>query len=325
MTSTLSVISSFRSPGTIPVSSSATATVASNPACANWRGDTLTDTASGGSPAVRHARSWRHASSKTQLPTPMINPLSSANPMKRTGASRPAVGWRQRTSASAPTSLPSVKAHLRLIHELELVTVDCVAQRALEREPLGGSLVHLQGEETHGVAPRGFGPVHRGVGASHQRVGAVAVGREQRAADAGADDQRFAAEHEWRAQCGCDLVRDPLGRRTTARAVEQHHELVAAPTRHRVALPHRGPQPLRHLSEQHVAFVVAEAVVHVLEAVEVDEEHGDTGARAARAGERLQQPVAQEEAVRQPGQRIVGGLVLDAFGHRGDVAQVGDG
>ena len=70
---------------------------------------------------------------------------------------------------------------------------------------------------------------------------------------------------------------------------------------------------------------MAERVVHLLEPVEVDEQHGERLAGAGRAGQRLVEPVAEERAVGEAGQpvveRLVGELLLepDALG---DVARV---
>ena len=52
-----------------------------------------------------------------------------------------------------------------------------------------------------------------------------------------------------------------------------------------------------------------EAVVHGLEPVEVAEEHPGLVARALGAGDRMSQPVEQQRPVRQPGERVVEGLV----------------
>ena len=76
-----------------------------------------------------------------------------------------------------------------------------------------------------------------------------------------------------------------------ADVVEQDHELVAAESgerirlggpqsvfgdaAHGVVLPHHTGQALRERHQQLIADGVAEAVVHVLEAIEIDEEHGE--------------------------------------------------
>ena len=58
-----------------------------------------------------------------------------------------------------------------------------------------------------------------------------------------------------------------------------------------------------------VARLVAVGVVDRLEAVEVEEHHGDLGVLAPRGGQRLVQAVEEQHAVRQPGQQVVLGQV----------------
>ena len=76
----------------------------------------------------------------------------------------------------------------------------------------------------------------------------------------------------------------------------------------------RGPSA----AEQEVAALVPERVVHVLEAVEVDEHHGSLGLVALAGQQRLVDAVAKQRAVRQPGEAVVEGLVTI---HLGLVAQ----
>ena len=54
-----------------------------------------------------------------------------------------------------------------------------------------------------------------------------------------------------------------------------------------------------------VAARVPEAVVDGLEAVEVEEEHGQRRVLALLAADRVVEPVEEQHAVRQPGQRVV--------------------
>jgi hypothetical protein len=62
-----------------------------------------------------------------------------------------------------------------------------------------------------------------------------------------------------------------------------------------------------------VADPVAQRVVDVLEAVEVDEQHAHAPSAPARLRDRLRQALVQQQAVRQPGQRVAGGHVLQAL------------
>ena len=68
---------------------------------------------------------------------------------------------------------------------------------------------------------------------------------------------------------------------------------------------------MRDLAEQHVAGVVAEAVVDVLEAVDVEEQHGDAGTVALGPGERVAEELDEQPAVRQPGEQVVVGAVRE--------------
>ena len=65
------------------------------------------------------------------------------------------------------------------------------------------------------------------------------------------------------------------------------------------------------LPEQLVARWAAERVVDGLEAVDVDQRHGGAAAALARRREELREPLAEQRAVRQPGERIVVGVPLD--------------
>ena len=92
----------------------------------------------------------------------------------------------------------------------------------------------------------------------------------------------------------------------------EHDELVAAEPRHRVGLAHRGLDARGGLDEQLVADRVTERVVDGLEPVEVDEQHAAHAvAAAARARERLLEPVGEHHPVRQTRERIVQHLVRE--------------
>ena len=82
-------------------------------------------------------------------------------------------------------------------------------------------------------------------------------------------------------------------------------ELVAAETRDRVARPERQLQAARDLDEEAVALLVAEGVVDLLEAVEVEQHHGELVAGPRRAADRVLGPVVEEHAVREARQTVV--------------------
>ena len=109
-------------------------------------------------------------------------------------------------------------------------------------------------------------------------------------------------------------VEDPLGHLDDGTGVggvlEEDGELVAAEPRRRVARAQAPSQPIGDRAEQLVAGTVAEAVVHELEVVEVDEGDGrDRRVGPADAGQRVLDPVEEQRPVRQPGERVVERLV----------------
>ena len=111
---------------------------------------------------------------------------------------------------------------------------------------------------------------------------------------------------------------------------EQDRELVAAEPRDRVAGAHRLAEAVTDREQQLVADGVAEAVVHRLEAVEVDDDDADGAVVACSACERVLHAVREQRPVREIGERIVErpvaqlsfepvalGHVLDRGEHRG--------
>ena len=89
-------------------------------------------------------------------------------------------------------------------------------------------------------------------------------------------------------------------------ALEQQRELVAAEARERVArADDLAAKRSATCLQQLVAGVVAEAVVDLLEPVEVDEQHREDAPGALRARERLVEPVAEQGAVGEAGEPVV--------------------
>jgi hypothetical protein len=93
--------------------------------------------------------------------------------------------------------------------------------------------------------------------------------------DRGVDPDRHAVEVDRLVQRLGDAARDRLGVGDRAHAGEHEPELVAAHPADRVPLGVDPAQALADLGEQAVALLVAERVVDLLEAVEVDDRHRD--------------------------------------------------
>ena len=80
-----------------------------------------------------------------------------------------------------------------------------------------------------------------------------------------------------------------------------------------VAEPHALVHALRDLAQQLVSRGVAERVVHLLEAVEVEEEQGQALVAAFRGDQRAPQPILEPLPVRQAREPVVERQVADAF------------
>ena len=102
--------------------------------------------------------------------------------------------------------------------------------------------------------------------------------------------------------------RDDLGVLAVVHGRQQHSELVPAEAGERVPVAHHVAEPQRDLAQQLVAVRMAERVVDLLEAVEVDEEDSDLPVAALRHRERAFEPFLEQDAVRQAGQRVMRGL-----------------
>ena len=102
----------------------------------------------------------------------------------------------------------------------------------------------------------------------------VAVVRAERDADARARAATATPRERERAleRVRCSRAGQLGGRAAVGQPAQQHRELVAAEARQRVAAPQRAAQPVGDLAQQPVAVVVAERVVDLLEAVEVDQQ-----------------------------------------------------
>ena len=226
----------------------------------------------------------------------------------------PRSGWAQRASASKPDDPPGGQRHDRLVLDAELaalqrpVEVVAGAQAAHHRGPRRGV------EALDPVAAPLLGPVHGGVGVLHQALAAEALAVGDGDADAGAHvgvavDQRHGVAHHLPHAVG--LGQD-LG---VARGVDhQHGELVAAEAGHGVDRARRALQAMGDDAQQLVAGGVAEAVVHDLEAVEVEQHHRHPVDADAGAVEGPLQPVHEVRPVAQAGELVVAGRVLEPLG-----------
>jgi hypothetical protein len=204
----------------------------------------------------------------------------------------------------------------------EFVVVEGVPQLAQELEALGRVGV-ARGGVGLDVRSRALGLVHRHVGVAQERRDVLAVVGLQRDADRGAELDGDAADVEGEGE-GAVQAGGHLADGATVGQDGQDRELVPAEAGQDVVAAQQLVQALGDVDEQAVGLLVAHRVVDLLEAVEVDEHEGGERAVAARVGQRSGSVLVQLGAIRQPGERVVRGLVAQAArGARDDAKQAG--
>ena len=204
------------------------------------------------------------------------------------------------------------QVHQRLVVEPQLRPLDRPPQVVLQGDPVQRLDVHL-GIEQHDLADRvGLRAVEGDLGLLEEVEGVVEGGAPDRDAHAGTHADVVAVKVERAGERPLDARRDPLRLADAAHGPQQDSELVGAETGDRVRGAGGRKQPLPHLGQQLVAGAVAEALVHHLEPVEVEQDqcHAALGRAppaplARRALHLLGEAVEQHRPVGQPGERVV--------------------
>src|SRR5680860_137160 len=151
-------------------------------------------------------------------------------------------------------------------------------------------------------------PQHRNVGGAKEVARRTSVGRVSRRADADADRHGEAFDRQRRTETPeqrLDRASDVL-----VGVDEEYGELVAAEAGNAGVGREAGLEPVRERGQYRVAELMAEAVVDVLEVVEIhDERRREQCRTGVRLGQRLVKRLEEAAAVDQPRQRVVVGFV----------------
>src|SRR5947209_2350532 len=121
----------------------------------------------------------------------------------------------------------------------------------------------------------GLGAIHGSVRVANELFRLLVGGRAQRNADAGGGVDLVAIDAERHGERVVNAVRDASSAGKVVDVREQQRELVAADACDRVFRPDAGLQQVADLDEQLVAEDVPESVIDQLEAVKVEEKHGE--------------------------------------------------
>src|ERR1019366_8161211 len=90
-----------------------------------------------------------------------------------------------------------------------------------------------------------------------------------------------------------------------------HGKMVRIQSRQQVGVPRLTRQPLRDLPQEIVSCRLPEAVVDVLEPLQIEQEYGKLVPTADSAAYVLRPPIEKQSAIREAGQHIVVGEILE--------------
>ncbi len=150
----------------------------------------------------------------------------------------------------------------------------------------------------------GLRDVHRDVGLLEQRLGRQPVLGVARDAEARADAERVLLDHA-RLLDGVQHFLRGQHRAVDVGQRQDDRELVAAEARHGVGIAQHAADAPGHPLQDAIAGVMAQRVVDLLEAVQVEQQQRDGCSLAVGDPRRLLEAIVQERPVRQLGQRVV--------------------
>ena len=200
----------------------------------------------------------------------------------------------------------------RLVAQEQLVALERSVQPGLDLERGGGGGAQRVVEDLVAVPAPVLGSVGGGVGAA-EHVGRHRVHLGDRDADARRHEHGTALHGERIGEHVRDPPCDHLRVLGMLEVGAHDHEFVAAGAPGHVRLAEHAVESPGEVHQELVAREVAHGVVDELEPVEVDEQHCGVGARALGAREGRLEVVEEEVPVRQPGERVVGGIVREPF------------
>ena len=220
---------------------------------------------------------------------------------------------------------PAVERDDRLVVRDQLVR-DRAPQRGLDLDLVARALARTPRRvELRTPSPASLGAVHGVIAPLAELLRGDVLALGQHHADARPQDDLVAVDHERPRQLLGDPPPDGERAAVAVDALAQDGELVTAQPRHGVMRADGGPDPHPRLAQHVVARAVAEAVVEALEAVEVDEQHGDAALPVATPLERVLEAVVEHRPVRearevvvdrQVGELDLGALAVDRVADR---------
>ena len=229
--------------------------------------------------------------------------------------------WRHQTmlrvlpaNERLPTNqTPLTDRPLRLVMQHELCICQRPAQVIFQLQTFLHRLIHRRCVECPGITSLRLDLVHRHIGVLHQGFDPGTIGGIDRHAHRGRRVHLRTIDDVGLRQL-CLQINDEMGTAILVTDIFQdHQEFVPAQSRHRIGDPHGSPQPACSLDQQLITKLVAEGIIDILEAVEVDEDESQPATVPLRPGNRVLHALFEHQAVGKTGQMIVIGQILDAL------------
>ncbi len=193
----------------------------------------------------------------------------------------------------------------RLITQIHLAARQRVAQIVFECAADLGRLVQITRIETEPAAPVALGRIERQIGIAHQIVAGQSVERRNRHADRRPDDTAAALDRIGLRQAVDDVRRHVAQLAAIFEVGKNDLEFIAAQPADHFLVADDLEQPFGNLFEQRVAGRMAERVVDLFEAVEIEQHDRADALLLRKGGKRGVELFRNVEPVGQPGQRII--------------------
>ena len=210
----------------------------------------------------------------------------------------------------------------RLVMQQQLVPFDGVEQRVLHRQSAARARTHLCAIHDEAVSAARLGLVHRRIGVLEQRLRFGARVRRDADSYGDGDVERLPIDRKRLFQRTQAALGDRHRRGGILKPGKEEHELVASPPCEGIAFSNARFELGSDELEQRVAHAVSERVVDVLEAVDVDHQHGEHRALAAGLRKPAGEALVEQEPVRQRGQMIGPRQLMESLLHAFAVADV---
>ena len=202
-----------------------------------------------------------------------------------------------------------------MVNQGKLTPIQGSEQGGAQRQVALHALTDVLGEKSVGVASVLFGLIHGRVGGAKQGLLVLTVFGVTGDTNAGTGEDFPPVNIDGLVEHAQDLGRQIQYIVPPVDFTHQHQELVSPQTTYRIRGANHLLQSVRYGDQKPVSGDMAEAIVYMLEVVQVQEHEGDPGTGALGAKQSLVDPVCSQAPVGQAGEFIEIGMLCQAHFH----------